>query len=159
MMLEGKTAVITGAARGIGLACAERFVKEGAKVVLADVMDDVGEVAAKRLNESGGDVRYRACDVTDKAQVDALIKFAQETFGRLDCVIANAGIVHTSDILDLEEADFDRVIAVNLKGVFLTGQSAARVMRDQALDEDGSRGTIINMSSLNAVVAIPAIAP
>ncbi|WP_282605178.1 SDR family NAD(P)-dependent oxidoreductase [Pelagibius sp. Alg239-R121] len=159
MMLEGKTAVITGAARGIGLACAERFVKEGAKVVLADVMDDAGEAAAQGLSESGGVARYRPCDVTDKMQVDDLIAFAQETFGRLDCVIANAGIVHNSDILDLEEADFDRVIAVNLKGVFLTGQAAARVMRDQAPDAEGCRGTIINMSSLNAVVAIPAIAP
>ena len=159
MMLEGKTAVITGAARGIGLACAERFVKEGAKVVLADVMDEAGEAAAKRLNDAGGDVRYRTCDVSDKAQVDGLIAFAKETFGRLDCVIANAGIVHAADILELEEADFDRVIAINLKGVFLTGQAAAKVMRDQAPDAEGSRGTIINMSSLNAVVAIPAIAP
>lgn len=159
MMLAGKTAVITGAARGIGLACAERFVKEGANVVLADVLDEAGEAAAGRLNAAGGVVHYRRCDVTDKAAVEALIAFAQETFGRVDCVIANAGIVHASDILELEEADFDRVIAVNLKGVFLTGQAAARSMRGQEPDAEGSRGTIINMSSLNAVVAIPAIAP
>jgi NAD(P)-dependent dehydrogenase (short-subunit alcohol dehydrogenase family) len=103
---------------------------------------------------SGAEARFIACDVGDKAQVDALIAGAAEAYGGLDCVIANAGIVHACDFLELAEEDFDRVIRVNLKGVFLTGQAAARQMVAQ-----GRAGTIINMSSVNAVMAIPAITP
>ncbi len=158
-MIKDKIAVITGASQGIGYACAARFVKEGARVVLSDIADDVGRQAARQLRELGGDAVYQHCDVSQKSDVEALFDFAIERYGRVDTAIANAGIVHIADILELEEADFDRVIAVNLKGVFLTGQTAARRMVDQPPDQDGSRGTIINMSSLNAVLAIPAIAP
>ncbi len=158
-MIEGKVAVITGAARGIGRACAARFVKEGARVALCDVADDAGRQVAQQLREQGGEAVYRHCDVSQKSDVDALFDFAIEQYGRVDTAIANAGIVHMADILDLEEADFDRVISVNLKGVFLTGQAAARRMVAQVPDRHDSRGTIINMSSLNAVLAIPAIAP
>ncbi len=158
-MIEGKVAVITGASRGIGYACAARFVKEGAKVVLSDIEDEAGQQAAQQLRERGGDAVYQRCDVSQKSGVEALFDFAIERYGRVDTAIANAGIVHMADILELEEADFDRVISINLKGVFLTGQAAARRMVAQTPDQDGSRGTIINMSSLNAVLAIPAIAP
>ncbi|WP_423907676.1 SDR family NAD(P)-dependent oxidoreductase [Candidatus Spongiihabitans sp.] len=161
-MLEHKTAIITGAARGIGYACARRFIKEGARVVLADVVDDRGQQLAQRLRDQGGgacDIIYAHCDVSVKAEVEALFDLTLDKYNRVDTVIANAGIVHTADILELEESDFDRVIAVNLKGVFLTGQIAAQRMIKQQPDADGSRGTIINMSSLNGVLAIPAIAP
>ena len=156
-LLRGKTAVITGAARGIGLACAERFAAEGAAVVLSDVRDDDGERAAARLRDGGADAVYRNCDVTDADAVRALADFAAEKSGRIDCMIANAGIVHAADVLELDVADFDRVLAVNLRGVFLAGQAAARKMIAQQPDAEGSRGVIINMSSINAVVAIPAI--
>ncbi|MGI9405805.1 MAG: SDR family NAD(P)-dependent oxidoreductase, partial [Hyphomicrobiaceae bacterium] len=159
MMMEGKIAVITGAAGGLGYACADRFVREGAKVVIADVQDELGEHAAEKLTDAGGDVKYLHCDVSKKTEVQALMDFTVETYGRIDCAIANAGIVHVSDALELEEDDFDRVIAVNLKGVFLTGQLAARQMVKQDADEKGAKGTIINMSSANAVLAIPEIAP
>ncbi len=158
-MIEGKVAVVTGASRGIGHACAARFVKEGARVVLSDIADEAGQQAARQLREQGGDAVYRHCDVSRKSDVEALFDFAIEQYGRVDTAIANAGIVHMADILELEEADFDRVISINLKGVFLTGQAAARRMVAQTPDRDGSRGTIINMSSLNAVLAIPAISP
>lgn len=154
MRLKDKVAVVTGAAAGIGLACAQRLASEGAKVVLSDVSVEKGERAAEALQETGADAIFIACDVGDKAQVDALIAGAVAAFGRLDCVIANAGIVHACDFLDLEEDDFDRVLRVNLKGVFLTGQAAARQMVAQ-----GGGGTIINMSSVNAVMAIPSITP
>lgn len=154
MRLKDKVAVVTGAAAGIGLACAQRLASEGAKVVLSDVSVEKGEQAAEALQETGADAIFIACDVGDKAQVDALIAGAVAAFGRLDCVIANAGIVHACDFLDLEEDDFDRVLRVNLKGVFLTGQAAARQMVAQ-----GTGGTIINMSSVNAVMAIPSITP
>jgi len=154
MRLENKVAVITGAARGIGLACAERFAAEGAKVVLSDVDVEKGEVAAEGLQARGADALFVRCDVGDKAQVEALMDSAIGAFAGLDCVVANAGIVHACDFLDLEEADFDRVIRVNLKGVFLTGQAAARRMVAR-----GTHGTIVNMSSVNAVMAIPSITP
>ena len=158
-MLKDKIAVITGAARGIGLACAQRFVKERATVILSDVLDEVGEEAAERLRAEGGHALYRSCDVTDKAAIQSLMDFAVEQCGRIDTVIANAGIVHAADILDLEVEDFDRVLDVNLRGVFLSGQIAARQMVTQKADADGCKGVIINMSSVNAVLAIPAIAP
>ncbi len=154
MRLKGQVAVITGAAGGIGLACAEEFAIEGAKVVLSDVNQAKGEAAAEALQAKGHDALFIACDVGDKAQVDALIAGAVAAYGRLDCCIANAGIVHVANFLDLTEADFDRVIRVNLKGVFLTGQAAARQMV-----KEGHGGTIINMSSVNAELAIPAITP
>jgi len=154
MRLKDKVTVITGAAAGIGLACAKRFAAEGAKVVLSDIDAARGAAAAAEIAETGAAARFVACDVGDKAQVDAVIAEAVAAYGGLDCAIANAGIVHACDFLDLEEADFDRVIRVNLKGVFLTGQAAARQMAAQ-----GRGGTIINMSSVNAVMAIPAITP
>ena len=154
MRLKDKITVVTGAAAGIGLACAQRFAAEGAKVMLSDIDAERGAAAAEAIAETGAEARFVACDVGDKAQVDALIAAAVSAYGGLDCAIANAGIVHACDFLDLEEADFDRVIRVNLKGVFLTGQAAARQMAAQ-----GRGGTIINMSSVNAVMAIPAITP
>ena len=158
-MIADKIAIITGAARGIGHACAQRFIKEGARVVLADVADEQGEQSAQQLRAQGGDAVYCHCDVSVKTEVEALFDFASERYNRIDTVIANAGIVHVIDILELDEADFDRVIAINLKGVFLTGQIAAQRMIKQQPDTDGARGTIINMSSLNGELAIPAIAP
>lgn len=155
-LLRDKVAVITGAARGIGLACAKRFVAEGATVVLSDVNDDAGAAAVAELGDAA---HYKRCDVTDEADIAALFDYAAAECGRIDCAIANAGIVHNIDPLELDVADFDRVIAVNLRGVFLTGQLAARRMLKQTPDANGNRGSIINMSSLNAVLTIPNIAP
>jgi len=156
MQLKDKVTVITGGANGIGLACAERFLKEGAKVILADISPEQGEAALKTLQSQNA--HFRTCDVGDAAQVEALMNFAVEKYARLDAVIANAGIVHACHVLELSEADFDRVLRVNLKGVFLTGQIAARIMVEQEPDADGSRGSIINMSSVNGVMTIPDIA-
>ena len=154
MRLKDKVAIVTGAARGIGLACAQRYAAEGAKVVLSDVNTEDGEARTEEIVAKGGTAIFQACDVGDKSQVEALIAKAVETYGRLDILVANAGIVHAEEFLDFSEEDFDRVIRVNLKGVFLTGQAAARQMVEQ-----GEGGTIVNMSSVNAVMAIPSITP
>ena len=145
--LKDKVAIVTGAARGIGLACATRFAAEGAKVLLADIEETAGRQAAAGVD---GTAMFVACDVGDKAQVDKLVAAAVDAYGGVDICLSNAGIIHTADFLDISEADFDRVIRVNLKGVFLTGQAAARQMAAQ-----GRGGAIINMSSINAEVAIP----
>ena len=149
MRLKDKVALVTGAAQGIGLACVEAFAREGASVVLAD-RDERGRAAAQRLASGGAKVVFAACDVAKKDQVEAAVATAVKEFGRLDILVSNAGIVHAAEFLDLEEADFDRVLAVNLKGMFLAGQAAARQMVKQ-----GGGGAIINMSSVNAVLAIP----
>ena len=154
MRLENKVAIVTGAARGIGLACAQRFAAEGAKVMLSDVSAEEGAAKAEAIAAEGGTAAFQACDVGDKSQVEALIAKTVETYGRLDVLVANAGIVHAEEFLEFSEEDFDRVIRVNLKGVFLTGQAAARQMVEQ-----GGGGSIVNMSSVNAVMAIPSITP
>ena len=156
--LKNKVALVTGAARGIGKAVAEVFAQEGAQVVLGDVEREAGEAAAEAIRAAGGTARFVFCDVGDKTQVDALIASAVEAYGRLDVAVANAGIVIAKDFLDLEEEDWDRTIRVNLKGVFLTGQAAARQMVAQKREGAGG-GVVINMSSINGVVAIPTIAP
>jgi len=154
MRLAGKVAVITGAANGIGLAVARSLAEAGARVVLSDVAVESGEAAAESLQAEGREAIFVPCDVGEKAAVVALIDSAVAAYGRLDIAVANAGIVHSCDFLDLEEADWDRVLRVNLKGAFLTGQAAARQMVKQ-----GEGGAIVNMSSVNAVMAIPTIAP
>jgi NAD(P)-dependent dehydrogenase (short-subunit alcohol dehydrogenase family) len=151
--LAGRVTVITGAAQGIGQACAERFALEGAPVVLLDVDDARGEALANRLGSQGAQALYRHCDVGDKAQVDAAVAAALDRFGRLDVLVNNAGIFRAADFLDIAEADFDAVLRVNLKGAFLMGQACARAMVRQ-----GTGGAIVNMSSVNGVMAIPSIA-
>ena len=159
MQLKDKVAIVTGAAQGIGFAIAERFVKEGAKVVLSDIEAGKGKEAADRLELAGGDTLFVACDVGDAGQVTALVGDAARKYGRLDVMVSNAGTIHTAEFLDLEERNFDKVLRTNLKGAFLTGQAAARQMVAQNGDGRGGGrgggGAIINMSSVNAVLAIP----
>ncbi len=149
MRLQGKVAIVTGAARGIGLAIAQRFVKEGAHVALADWLADDVKAEAAALGSSALAV---PTDVGDAGAVRRLVERTVERFGRLDCMVANAAVQAEIPFLDLTEEEFDRVIRVNLKGAFLCGQTAARQMV-----KAGSRGTIINMSSVNAVVAHPVL--
>lgn len=137
---EDSTVVITGGNKGIGFALAQRFVDEGAKVVVASVDADV-EDAAARL---GAPARTRGfhCDVTDKAQVEALYDFASAEFGRVDVSVQNAGIITIAKVEDLTEGEWDATLAVNTKGVFLCCQAAIRRMRAQ-----GAGGRLINTAS------------
>ena len=143
----GRVVVITGAAQGIGEACARRFAGEGAKVVIADVDVQRGQALATELAAD-----FVACDVGDKAQVDALVVQTVQKHQRIDVLVNNAGILRGADFLDISEADFDTVMRVNIKGAFLMGQAVARVMVAQG------GGNVVNMSSVNATLTIPTIA-
>ena len=145
--LEGRICIVTGGAQGIGEACARRFAREGAVVVMADVEDAKGHALAAELQAS-----FIQCDVGNSADVHTLVKQTVATHGRIDVLVNNAGIFKAADFLDVTEADFDAVLRVNLKGAFLVGQAVAREM---AMTGGGS---IVNMSSVNGVLAIPNIA-
>ncbi len=148
--MADKVAVVTGGARGIGLAYCERFAAEGCAVVIADVLDEEGEAAAHGLRERHGKGRYVHCDVTRKPDVVAAMDAAVAEFGGLDVCIANAGVLDSGDFMDVTDESFDRVMAINVKGVLYTGQAAARCMI-----AGGRGGVIINISSLAARLPVP----
>jgi glucose 1-dehydrogenase len=152
MALDGKTAIVTGAASGIGFAIAQRFLHDGAKVVIADLDQARGERAEREL-DGLGEIQFFKADVGKRLDIHNLVAAAIDAFGDVDILVNNAGIVHSADFLDLTEEDFDRVLRVNLKGAFLAGQAVARYMVEK-VKRGGAPGSIINMSSINAVVAI-----
>ena len=154
MRLKDKVAVVTGASNGIGLAICKRYLAEGVKLVMTDIDAEKGQSELENLSSSGEAIFIQS-DVGDKASVDQLFVSTAKYFGRVDITVANAGILRTGAFMDISEKDFDAVIRVNLKGVFLTGQAAARQMSAQ----DPQGGAIINISSTNQVLAIPQITP
>jgi glucose 1-dehydrogenase len=152
MKLSGKVAAITGAARGIGKACAKRFLDDGAKVVISDVdADGLAATAAEFARPEA--LRTVVGNVAKRADVDQLVATAAQEFGRLDIMVNNAGVARNRDLLEISEEEFDEIIGINLKGAFFGVQAAAKQMIAQ-----GGGGVIINMSSVNALLAIPALA-
>jgi NAD(P)-dependent dehydrogenase (short-subunit alcohol dehydrogenase family) len=151
--MDGKNAIVTGGAKGIGYAIAKRYLEDGARVIIADQDERAGETAREDLSKLG-DIRFVAADVAQRLDVRNLVAKALDALGNIDILVNNAGISHTADFLELKEADFDRVLGVNLKGVFLCGQAVARHMVDRVTD-GGDPGCIINISSINSVVALP----
>lgn len=149
MKHQGKVALVTGAAQGLGLACAERLLAEGAKVVLVDVQVDKVRAQAQRLGENA---TWFSADLSniDTGMAAQIVQKAVDEFGSLDILVNNAGIIHTADFVDFPEDAFDKVQRVNLKAPFLIGQAAARVMIARKI-----HGSIVNMSSINAHLAIP----
>ena len=174
--LEGRVVVITGGAQGIGEACARRLLRDGAAVALWDVADAQGQalaaelqaaalqadaLAADALQAAGASgpaashnqrALYCHCNVASKADVDAALAATLAHFGRVDGLVNNAGIFKAAPFLEITEADWDAVLAVNLKGHFLAGQAVAREL------VKAGRGAIVNMSSVNGTLAIPTIA-
>ncbi|MCP9274471.1 3-oxoacyl-ACP reductase FabG [Mycolicibacterium arenosum] len=146
-LLEGKTAVVTGGAQGIGFAIAERFIAEGARVVLGDLDPEATEAAVQKLG--GADVaRAVTCDVTSAADVEALVNAAVTEFGALDVMINNAGITRDATMRKMTEDQFDQVIAVHLKGTWNGTRLAAGIMRE------AGGGAIINISSISGKVGL-----
>ena len=145
MRLKDKVAVVTGAARGIGRACAHCLAAEGAKVVLSDVDEAGGEAAAEALQAEGAEALFVPCDVGDKAQVEALVERSVAAYGGVDTAVANAGIVKAAGFLDVTEEDWAGVVGTNLEGAWRVAQGTARRMIDA-----GRPGTIINILSIIA---------
>ena len=140
--LNGKRAVVTGAAQGIGRGIAAAFVAEGAEVLLVDI--DAAQLAAtaQELGQEG-----LVADVSRKAEIERIFTRVSERWGGLDILVNNAGVTHAAELDELAEDDFDRVFAINLKSALWATQSAARLM--------GAGSAIVNMSSVNAILAIP----
>lgn len=144
MRMEGMTALVTGGARGIGRAIGERFRAEGARVLLADIDQEAVRASAEQL-----DCEWACADVSDEQAVRELVADAVRRLGAIDVLVNNAGVAFACDFLELRVSDFDRVLATNLRSAFMTGQAVARHMVERR------KGVIINMSSVNAVLAIP----
>ncbi|MBA3822537.1 MAG: glucose 1-dehydrogenase [Ktedonobacterales bacterium] len=148
--LDHKVALITGAGSGIGEAIAQLFASQGARVVVVDVQAEAAERVAASIVQGGHLARALACDVTDEDAVAAAFAEVVRQEGHLDVVVNNAGISHVGSILETSVADWERVMAVNARGVFLGCREAVRVM----LAQTPPGGVIINMASTAAVIGV-----
>lgn len=128
--LAGKVAIVIGAARGIGAGIAERFVEEDARVLIADVEDAAGQATVARLGESGA-AHYMHADISERAAAEALVETALQHYGRIDILVQNAGIYPWTLIEHIEVEEWDRVLAVNLRGTFIAAQACLRPMKQQ----------------------------
>jgi 3-oxoacyl-[acyl-carrier protein] reductase len=153
MELKEKVALITGSGQGLGKMTAECFVKEGAKVIISDVIAERVRIVAEELKQSGYKVEYVVGDVRFKKNADDMVKKAVDSFGRLDILVNNAGICNLGPIDEMSEKDWDDCIEVDIKGVFLCTQAAVKVMKKQ------NEGCIINMSSIHGLQGMPERGP
>jgi glucose 1-dehydrogenase len=153
LKLKNRIALVTGAARGIGLAIAERFTTEGATVIIADVLDAEGMRSAKSIQAS-----YIHCDMAKVEDINRTVADVAGIHGAIDILVNNAAISIAKPFMDVTADDFDKVIDINLRGPFLLTQAVARHMIEQ-VKSGRKAGAIINMSSVNDTLAIPAIAP
>lgn len=145
MRLKDKVAIITGGANGIGLAAVERFLQEGAKVVIADFNAVAGQQHEKDFQQKGYDVTFIKINTADRSNVDIVIQAVKEKYGRIDILVNNAGITRDAMLVKMTEADFQQVLDVNLNGVFHCTQAVVPHMIEQGY------GKIINTSSVSGV--------
>lgn len=146
-LLNGRTTVITGGAQGLGLAMAQVFAEEGARVVIGDVDLESAQAAADELGGAAVATAVK-CDVTSAEDVNALVRVALDTYGTLDVMVNNAGITRDSTMRTMTDDQFDQVIAVHLKGCWNGTRAASAVMRE------AKKGAIVNMSSLSGKVGM-----
>ncbi|NOU95533.1 glucose 1-dehydrogenase [Paenibacillus sp. LMG 31456] len=145
MNFDGKIALVTGGARGIGASIVKQFLENGAKVIIADVSPD-GEQLMEQWRSQGKEVAYVHCDVSRENDVNNAVSVAEQQFGKLDIVVNNAGIFPRADLLQTDEAFWDRIMDINLKGVYLMCKAVVPVMIRQG------GGCIVNMGSLHASI-------
>jgi glucose 1-dehydrogenase len=150
---EGQVAVVTGAGEGIGYEIARQFALRGGAVVLNDIDAEKAERAVAAISAEGGRSAVAPGDAAEVARVRELVDLAVAEFGRVDAVVANAGLTHWSSFFDYEPADFERVVALNLRGSFFLAQAGARAMRRQ-----GDGGRILLMSSVLGARGVPSVA-
>ena len=153
MRLEGKVAFISGGARGMGAAEARLFAREGARVAIGDVLDDLGRQVEAEINETGGEAIYVHLDVTEEEEWQRAVSTTVERFGGLHVLVNNAGVVSWGTLEDTTVAEWDRVMDVNAKGVFLGTRAAVAEMRK------GGGGSIINISSISGNIGQDNIQP
>ncbi|MCH7802242.1 MAG: SDR family NAD(P)-dependent oxidoreductase, partial [Chloroflexi bacterium] len=146
MRLDGKVAIISGGARGMGAAEAKLFAREGAKVVICDVLEDEGRQTEAQINEVGGDAVFVKLDVTSQAEWENAVNTAIERFGKLDILVNNAGIFRTEGVLETSGELWDQVMDINAKGVFLGTKAAIPEMRK------AGGGSIVNISSVAGLI-------
>ena len=141
-LLDGRVAVITGGSRGMGATEARLFAREGASVVICDVLEDEGRALAAEISSSGPKAWFHALDVSQQSHWATLIAFLSETFGRVDVLINNAGITHRAGTHNTSLAEWEKVLAINLTGAFLGIKGLSPLMRE------GGRGSIVNIASI-----------
>lgn len=144
--LKNKTAIVTGGAMGIGFGIAYRLAEAGANVIIADINEEIGNAAIKELTGNGWQATFIKTDVADEKQIKDATNFALKTFGGIDILVNNAGIYPIIPVMQMPTADFDKILAVNLKSVFLFTKTAA-----EAMIQKGNGGKIINITSIDAL--------
>ena len=153
-MFTGKTALVTGSGAGIGRATALKFAAEGASVVVSDIHVQAGEETVSMIHSAGGKAMFQHADVSNAAEVAALVAGAVDEYGRLDCAVNNAGIEGTiAPLADQAEANYDAIMRINAKGTYLCLQAEIRYM----LQSGG--GTIVNLASVAGLIGFPGLSP
>ena len=150
--LKGKVAVVTGAAKGMGKADSIKLANAGAKVVLCDIDVAGCQLVADEIKKSRGEAIVVKCDTSSKADIDNVVAEAIKKFGKIDILVNNAGVYPFEPFLQMPEANFMKVININLKGYFLMAQACASQMQKNQPNEKGQRGSIINIASIAAEV-------